>query len=191
MTNKELNAFEEKKKKILAASKAEIERCKEDLEKKNAEIQEAILNEDIRKRDALFDDIDRLESRIRVTQSTVEKCQRPENPYFTDEDVQEGWNQYAATYNKKAAAVIRKYKQAIEMMYDAFIENAGMRAEGQKMRDDYNRFLLNPETPMAKLDTFGMSPQNALMLFREYLDRDGVDMEKLQSMCFVNSDNRL
>lgn len=190
MEIKELSKLNEKRQQVFSEKSEELRRAKAELEKRTAELEDAFINGTPQEQDKIQEECLRLQLQVNGLQGAVNKLKQRHNPYYTDQDVLNGYAEYAKTYNGKASALKKKYDSGIETAYKAMMENIELRRSGIAAHDEFKKYLCDESAQMAKLETIAVIPQQANQIFRRFLEQDGITWDMLQQMAYISNDTR-
>ncbi len=172
---KELNA---KKEKTLKERSAELIRLNNEIRALDVELAKATMEGNEPLQDKIIDDMSKLRKKAEATENVIRKLEAKGNPFFTDEDVLNGFSEYAKAYNKKASGIRRRYEEGISTAYQAIKDNAEMRKEGLAVRDQYKEFLCSESAHFEKLDTIAWDRRAGYSLFKDVAGDEAKDSTK-------------
>lgn len=172
----ELEKNEVKKAKALDAALTEARKSRTKLAVLNGKVREALLQENEREAQDLIAEASKEQLRIQALDDNVSILQEKANPYYTDQDVQEGYADYVKTYNAKVAPLKKKYNAAIDEAFNAICEVYELRKTAADVRLEFEKYLLDKDAPLEKLDSIEIDLTGLKSVFRKQCNAKGINV---------------
>lgn len=180
-----------------AQKAAKCEQLKKDLEATqdkiavmNSEIYATLIDSDEADSEKSLNDLAVQMAKVDALEEAIARLSEKANPHYTDEDVFEGFNEYAADFSKQFEKIRAKYLKQADELFKTYREAAELRLVGKEVRRQFASHLVKqlPDLELLgkmPLPTFDYQKQDSkeALNFKAFYDKtklvQGVPMRAL------------
>lgn len=145
-----------------AQKAAKCEQLKKDLEATqgkiavmNSEIYATLIDSDEADSEKSLNDLAVQMAKVDALEEAIARLSEKANPHYTDEDVFEGFNEYAADFSKQFEKIRAKYLKQADELFKTYREAAELRLVGKEVRRQFASHLVKQ---LPDLELLGKMP---------------------------------
>lgn len=155
MNLKELEKRDAQKAAKCEQLKKDLEATQEKIAVMNSEIYATLIDSDAADSEKSLNDLAVQMAKVDALEEAIARLSEKANPHYTDEDVFEGFNEYAADFSKQFEKIRAKYLKQADELFKTYREAAELRLVGKEVRRQFASHLVQQ---LPDLELLGKMP---------------------------------
>lgn len=143
MDLKKINELDLKKENRINSLKSEVVKLNDRADNIRKSLSAVVLTSSDKEVDKLVNELATIEAKIKITNDTINDLMNKSEIAYTDEDVIDGFREYAAEYEKLFYKVRVEYIKHLDEAFDCYKRLAELRREAKQVRNEYARHIAN------------------------------------------------
>lgn len=141
MNLKELEKRDAQKAAKCEQLKKDLKATQEKISVMNSEIYATLIDSDEADSEKSLNDLAVQMAKVDALEEAIARLSEKANPHYTDEDVFEGFNEYAADFSKQFEKIRAKYLKQADELFKTYREAAELRLVGKEVRRQFASHL--------------------------------------------------